>query len=64
MLKFAGVLLDIDIRATFFNLNRQNTVILVKFIIQVILFTFILAYHDFHLSIKLGNAKALSRVWI
>lgn len=38
LLKFAGVLVDTGIRGTFFNLNRQNSVILVKFIIQVILF--------------------------
>lgn len=40
LLKFAGVVLvGIDIGATFFNWNRQNTVILVKFVIQLILFT-------------------------
>lgn len=38
LLKFANVLVHTDIRTTFFNLNRQNSVILVKFIIQVILF--------------------------
>lgn len=39
LLKFADVLVDTDIRAIFFNMNTQNIVIMIKFIIQVILFT-------------------------